>query len=164
MADQIKRNRKAYMRRGIWIMLSVALLVTVGTILALTEDTADVTQANAPPALQIVSVRDLAVSDVTASVETFAEVRPRWSADIRPAVGGRIVEVREAALAGVQVPAGAVLFQIESTQYDTAVAAAELSLAEARFAMLQAENKTTISRLQFERDSARAPNDLALHC
>ena len=163
MADQIKPNRKAHMRRGIWIMLSVALLVTVGTILALTEDTADVTQANAPPALQIVSVRDLAVSDVTASVETFAEVRPRWSADIRAAVGGRIVEVREAALAGVQVPAGAVLFQIESTQYDTAVAAAELSLAEARFAMLQAENKTAISRLQFERDSARAPNDLALH-
>jgi len=52
MADQIKPNRKAHMRRGIWIMLSVALLVTVGTILALTEDTADVTQANAPPALQ----------------------------------------------------------------------------------------------------------------
>jgi multidrug efflux system membrane fusion protein len=163
MADQIKPNRKAKMRRGIWILLALALLLTVGTLLALTEDTADVTQANAAPVLQRVSVLDLAVSDVTASVETFAEVRPRWSADIRAAVGGRIVEVHEAALAGVQVPAGAVLFQIESTQYDTAVAAAELLLAEAQFTLLRANNKTTISRLQFERDSVRAPNDLALH-
>jgi multidrug efflux system membrane fusion protein len=163
MANQIKPNRKAHMRRGIWILLALALLLTVGTLLALTEDTAEVTQADAPPVLQSVSVLDLVVSDVTASVETFAEVRPRWSADIRAAVGGRIVEVREAALAGVQVPAGAVLFQIESIQYDTAVAAAELLLAEAQLALLQAENKTTISRLQFERDNARAPNDLALH-
>ncbi|MFT4916846.1 MAG: multidrug efflux system membrane fusion protein [Yoonia sp.] len=163
MADQIKLTGKTRLWRRIWILLSLALLATVGTILALTEDTVDVTQADAPPALQIVSVMDLAVSDVTASVETFAEVRPRWSADIRAAVGGRIVEVREAALAGVQVPSGAVLFQIESTQYDTAVAAAELLLAEAKFALLQADNKTTVSQRQFERDTARAPNDLALH-
>ncbi|WP_107497015.1 efflux RND transporter periplasmic adaptor subunit [Thalassobius sp. I31.1] len=163
MSDQIKPNKKALMRRGIWILLALALLLTVVTLLALTEDTADISQADASPVLQSVSVLDLAVSDVTASVETFAEVRPRWSADIRAAVSGRIVEVREAALAGAQVPAGAVLFQIESIQYDTAVAAAELLLAEAQLALLQAENKTTISRLQFERDSARAPNDLALH-
>jgi RND family efflux transporter MFP subunit len=105
----------------------------------------------------------LAVSDITASVETFAEVQPRWSADIRAAVGGRILEVRETALAGVQVPAGAVLFQIESTQYATVVAAAELSLAEAKLALLRADNKTIASRRQFERDTTRAPNDLALH-
>jgi len=163
MAGQIKPSRTAHVWRGILILLALALLLTVGTLLALTEDTADVTQAEAPPVLQSVSVLDLAVSDVTASVETFAEVRPRWSADIRAAVGGRIVEVREAALAGVQVSAGAVLFQIESIQYDTAVAAAELLLAEAKLALLQANNKTTISRLQFERDSVRAPNNLALH-
>ena len=163
MADQIKLTGKTRLWRRIWILLSLALLATVGTILALTEDTVDVTQADAPPALQIVSVMDLAVSDVTASVETFAEVRPRWSADIRAAVGGRIVEVRDAALAGVQVPSGTVLFQIESTQHDTAVAAAELLLAEAKFSLLQADNKTTVSQRQFERDTARAPNDLALH-
>ena len=163
MTYQIKIAGQTRMTRGIWIILSVGLLVTVGTILAVTEDTPDVMQVNAPPALQIVSVKNLAVSDVTASVETFAEVHPRWSADIRAAVGGRIVEVREAALAGAQVPAGAILFQIESTQYDTVVAAAELSLAEADFALLQAENKTNVSQRQFERDTTSVPNDLALH-
>ncbi|MDE0970380.1 MAG: efflux RND transporter periplasmic adaptor subunit [Octadecabacter sp.] len=163
MTYQIKIAGQTRMTRGIWIILSVGLLVTVGTILAVTEDTPDVTQVNAPPALQIVSVKNLAVSDVTASVETFAEVHPRWSADIRAAVGGRIVEVHEAALAGAQVPAGAILFQIESTQYDTVVAAAELSLAEADFALLQAENKTNVSQRQFERDTTSVPNDLALH-
>ena len=163
MTYQIKIAGQTRMTRGIWIILSVGLLVTVGTILAVTEDTPDVMQVNAPPALQIVSVKNLAVSDVTASVETFAEVHPRWSADIRAAVGGRIIEVREAALAGAQVPAGAILFQIESTQYDTVVAAAELSLAEADFALLQAENKTNVSQRQFERDTTSVPNDLALH-
>jgi multidrug efflux system membrane fusion protein len=163
MADQIKLTGKAGMLRWFWILLALALLATVGTILALTDDTADVTQANAPPALQAVSVRDLVVSDINASVETFAEVRPRWSADIRAAVGGRIVEVRETALAGVQVAAGAALFRIESTQYETAVAAAELLLAEAHLALMQADNRTTVSRRQFEYEGARAPNDLALH-
>jgi RND family efflux transporter MFP subunit len=144
-------------------MLALALLVTVATVLAVIDDTADVTPTNTPPALQTVSVRDLVVSDIKASVETFAEVRPRWSADIRAAVGGRIVEVRETALAGVQVAAGDALFRIESTQYETAVAAAELLLAEAHLALMQADNRTTISRRQFEREGARAPNELALH-
>lgn len=163
MADQIKQTVKAGMPRWFWIMLALALLVTVATVLAVIDDTADVTPTNTPPALQTVSVRDLVVSDIKASVETFAEVRPRWSADIRAAVGGRIVEVRETALAGVQVAAGDALFRIESTQYETAVAAAELLLAEAHLALMQADNRTTISRRQFEREGARAPNELALH-
>ena len=163
MADQITQTVKAGMPRWFWIMLALALLVTVATVLAVIDDTADVTPTNTPPALQTVSVRDLVVSDIKASVETFAEVRPRWSADIRAAVGGRIVEVRETALAGVQVAAGDALFRIESTQYETAVAAAELLLAEAHLALMQADNRTTISRRQFEREGARAPNELALH-
>jgi multidrug efflux system membrane fusion protein len=163
MADQITQSVKAGMPRWFWIMLALALLMTVATVLAVIDDTADVTPTNTPPALQTVSVRDLVVSDIKASVETFAEVRPRWSADIRAAVGGRIVEVRETALAGVQVAAGDALFRIESTQYETAVAAAELLLAEAHLALMQADNRTTISRRQFEREDARAPNELALH-
>jgi multidrug efflux system membrane fusion protein len=163
MADQITQSVKAGMPRWFWIMLALALLMTVATVLAVIDDTADVTPTNTPPALQTVSVRDLVVSDIKASVETFAEVRPRWSADIRAAVGGRIVEVRETALAGVQVAAGDALFRIESTQYETAVAAAELLLAEAHLALMQADNRTTISRRQFEREGARAPNELALH-
>jgi multidrug efflux system membrane fusion protein len=163
MADQITQSVKVGMPRWFWIMLALALLMTVATVLAVIDDTADVTPTNTPPALQTVSVRDLVVSDIKASVETFAEVRPRWSADIRAAVGGRIVEVRETALAGVQVAAGDALFRIESTQYETAVAAAELLLAEAHLALMQADNRTTISRRQFEREGARAPNELALH-
>ena len=163
MADQITQSVKAGMPLWFWIMLALALLMTVATVLAVIDDTADVTPTNTPPALQTVSVRDLVVSDIKASVETFAEVRPRWSADIRAAVGGRIVEVRETALAGVQVAAGDALFRIESTQYETAVAAAELLLAEAHLALMQADNRTTISRRQFEREGARAPNELALH-
>jgi multidrug efflux system membrane fusion protein len=163
MADQITQSVKVGMPRWFWIMLALALLMTVATVLAVIDDTADVTPTNTPPALQTVSVRDLVVSDIKASIETFAEVRPRWSADIRAAVGGRIVEVRETALAGVQVAAGDALFRIESTQYETAVAAAELLLAEAHLALMQADNRTTISRRQFEREGARAPNELALH-
>lgn len=163
MTGQIEAKRTTHSHRRLWILLSLAMLIGVGIVLVLTEDTVDTTQVATPPVLQTVSVGEFPVKDVTAVVETFAEVHPRWSAEIRTAVGGRIVDVREAALAGAQVPAGAVLFQIESVQYDPAVAAAELSLAEAQLALLQARNQTTISRRQFERDNTRAPNDLALH-
>lgn len=163
MTGQIKPNRKPHGRRKLWIGLALAMFVSIGALLVLMEDTADVTKTDTSSVLQTVSVQALPVKEVTAVVDAFAEVRPRWSAEIRTPVGGRIVEVREAALAGAKVPTGAVLFQIEKVQYETAVAAAELMLAEARLGLRQANNQTTVARRQFERDGVRAPNDLALH-
>ncbi|MGH1416830.1 MAG: efflux RND transporter periplasmic adaptor subunit [Pelagimonas sp.] len=163
MSDQTGQRNNASKWRWVWILLAIGTLVAVGGFLAAIEDTADVSATDAGPALQLVSFRALEAGDVNASVEALSEVRPRWSAEIRAAVSGRVIEVSEAALSGQHVTAETTLFQIERTQYETAVAASELALQEARLALLRAQNKTTITRRQFERDGIQPPNELALH-
>ena len=163
MANSDNHRGQATKWRWVWIVFALGVLAIVGTVLAVLEDTADVARTETAPTLQAVSVKVLGVGDATAVVEAFAAVRPRWSVEIRTAVGGRVTEVRRIALAGERVPAGAVLFRIERVQYEPAVAAAELALTEARLALIRAGNNTLLARRQFERDSTRPPNDLALH-
>ena len=150
-------------RRWLWIILALLLLGGVVLLLSETEDTADVTRGDAPPPAQLVTVQTVHRADAQASISVFAELRPRWDAEIRAAVSGRIIQVHPGALAGERVAAGAPLFSIEKTQYVTAVAAAESALEEARLAQLRAENNVTVARRQFARDGVEPPNDLALH-
>lgn len=149
-------------RPWLWISLSSAILVAVVILLFVAEDTADVTLADAPPPAPIVTVLEVAPAEAVATIAVFAELRPQWDAEIRSAVSGRITKVHDAALAGERVDADTPLFSIEKTQYETAVAAAELSLEEARLALWHAENGVTLARLQFERDGTAPPNELAL--
>jgi RND family efflux transporter MFP subunit len=59
--------------------------------------------------------------------------------------------------------AGTPLFDIESSQYVSAVASAEMAVEEAELARLRAENNVTVAQRQFARDGITPPNDLALH-
>lgn len=162
MSDTDMRQSASPVRRWLWIGLSLAILAVVIVVVSETEDTADVTVADAPPPAPVVTVHDVAPSKAVATVSAFAELRPRWDAQIRAAVSGRITEVRDAALAGERVAAGTPLFSIERTQYRSAVAAAELSLEEARLSLWRAENAVALARREFERTGAEPPNDLAL--
>ncbi|MEW2912607.1 efflux RND transporter periplasmic adaptor subunit [Leisingera sp. JC11] len=157
---------KAPARRGRqWLCLavSVAVLATVVLLLFETEDTADVTRTAAPPPAPAVSVIAVSPGPARAVVSAYAELRPRWDAELRSAVSGRILSVHAGALAGSRAAEGTSLFSIEKTRYKTAVAAAELSLEQARLSLLQARNKVTVAQRQFARDGASPPNDLALH-
>ncbi len=149
-------------RRWLWIGVSLAILAVVVTLLFAAEDSADVTLAETSPPAPIVSVLEVLPAEAVATISVFAELRPQWDAEIRSAVSGRITKVHEAALAGGRVAAGTPLFSIEKTRYETAVAAAELSLEEAKLALWHAENGVTLARLQFERDGTEPPNELAL--
>jgi len=150
-------------RRWLFILLSIAVLGAVAVLLFSAEDTVDVSRSDAPPPAQVVSVLAVEAQDRAARVSIFAELRPRWNAEIRAAVSGRILTVHDAALAGTRVAAGTPLFEIERSQYDTAIAAAEMAVEEAQLARLRAENNVTVARRQFARDGATPPNDLALH-
>ena len=163
MSDRSLETKSTPAQRWLLIALAVVLLATVVLLLFSTEDTADVALSDAPPPVQIVSVLEVADADVSAEISVFAELRPRWNAEIRAAVSGRILTVYDTALAGTRVAAGTPLFAIERTQYETAVASAELALEQARLDHLRAENNVTIARRQFERDGTTPPNDLALH-
>lgn len=162
MTDSSTSNPSPPRRRWVWIILALIVLSAVIVLVLDAEDTVDVTRskAAAPPAM--VTVVEVAPQDAVATVTAFAELRPRWDAEIRAAVSGRIVAVRDAALAGEPVAAGTPLFMIEKTQYETAVAAAELSLEEARLGLWRAKNAVALARREFERTGTEPPNELAL--
>lgn len=149
-------------RRWLWIILSIAALAAVIGLLWEVEDTADVTQRSAQPKPPVVTVVEVQRAQARASVSAFAELRPRWKADIRAAVSGRIVEVHKAALAGTRVTAGTRLFSIERTQFETEVADAEAALEQARLTLMQAENQVTVAERLFKADGTEPPNELAL--
>lgn len=150
-------------RRWLWIAFSVGTLLGILVFLSEIEDIADVTERDVAPAAPRISAVSVEAAAARAEVSVFAELRPQWDAEIRAAVSGRIAQVHRAALAGTQVLEGESLFSIERTQYETSVATAEMTLEEARLALLQAENQVNLARRQFDRDRIAPPNDLAIH-
>ncbi len=150
-------------RRWLFIALAVVALGAVILLLFETEDTVNVARVDTPPPAQVVSVVTAQPQDSAAQVSVFAELRPRWKAEIRAAVAGRILTVHDAALAGTRVSKGMPLFEIERSPYETAVAAAEMQVEEAQLARLKAENKVTVARRQFQRDGSEPPNELAVN-
>jgi RND family efflux transporter MFP subunit len=150
-------------RRWLWIALSMSALLVVLVFLSEVEDIADVTERDVATAAPHISVVSVEAAVATAEVSVFAELRPQWDAEIRAAVSGRIAQVHNTALAGTQVIEGESLFSIERTPYETSVATAEMTVEEARLALLQSENQVRLARRQFDRDGITPPNDLAIH-
>ncbi|MCV6595114.1 MAG: efflux RND transporter periplasmic adaptor subunit [Silicimonas sp.] len=162
MSEKSFESTTSPARRWLFITVALAALGTVILLLLETEDTVDVSRSETPPPAQLVSVLHVNKAESAARISVYAELHPRWNAEIRAAVSGRILTVHDAALAGTRVAAGAPLFEIERSQYDTAAAAAEMALEEAQLARLRAENNVTVARRQFRRDGVNPPNDLAL--
>ncbi len=146
----------------LWIALSAVVLGLVVMVLFVSEDTVDVAQTASPAPLQLVSVEEISVSRQRAEVRAFAEVRPRWSAQLSAAVSGRVARVFDSALAGEPVEAGTRLIEIENSLFVAELAAAKQALYEARLAQWQARNAATLARDDFERNRREPPNELAL--
>jgi RND family efflux transporter MFP subunit len=163
MTDKSFEAKHRPTRRWLWIGLSLVLLTAIVVLLFDTEDTIDVQATETAPPPPIVSVITVSPNTVQARVSAFAEVRPRWDAELRSAVSGRITAVHDAALAGSQVERGDPLFSIENAPYQSAVAAAEMELEQAELDLLRAQNNVTVAQRQFERDKKEPPNELALN-
>jgi len=163
MPDKSFETSSTPARRWLFVALAIAVLGAVVVFLFGTEDTVDVSRDDAPPPAQMVSVLMVEKADRAAKISAFSELRPRWNAEIRAAVSGRILTVYDAALAGTRVEAGTLLFEIERSQYNTAVAAAEMAVEEAQLARQRAENNVTLARRQFDRNGTTPPNELALN-
>lgn len=163
MQNTSSDTRPRFWMRWVWISVAIGVLVGVLLVLSDIEDTTDVRALEVPTPAPRVSVVTVTPETARAEVSVFAELRPQWDAEIRTAVSGRVIEVHPAALAGTRVAEGAPLFSLERTPYETAVATAEMTVEQARLALLQAENQATVARRQFERDGEAPPNDLALY-
>ncbi|MCZ4280690.1 efflux RND transporter periplasmic adaptor subunit [Kiloniella laminariae] len=148
--------------RWLWIVISLITLFGVIFLLVMEEDTADITRTGTPAPLQLVSFEKVQTGPETLEITSFAEIRPRWSAELRAAVSGRIDKVHDNALAGEAVDKGTTLIEIENSRYVAELAAAELALKEAELELLKAKNANYIAQKEFERSSRKAPNDFAL--
>ncbi|WP_037312353.1 efflux RND transporter periplasmic adaptor subunit [Ruegeria halocynthiae] len=162
MTDTPAETTPKPLRRWLWIGLALAVLIAIVVVLFETEDTIDVQSSQTSPPPPKVSVVEVTAETVRAQVSAFAEVRPLWDAELRTAISGRIIAVHDAALAGAQVSRGDPLFAIEKAPYESAVAAAEMELEQARLELLRAQNDVTVARRQFERDGVEPPTELAL--
>ncbi len=149
--------------RWLWLLIAFTALIAVLGWLSTTEDTVDITQTEAPVPLPVVTVETVTVQPARVEVSAYSAVHPRWSAELKAAVSGRITDVTEAALAGSHVLKGSVLIRQESTPYIADVARAEQQLADARRQLLRAESKTTAARRQYKNRSTKPANELALH-
>ena len=147
-----------------WILIVLALALLGGAVwyLYTAEYTVDAVEAQDPRPAPWVSVETVQASSETVEVTAFAEVRPRWSAELKAAVSGRITSVLASALAGERVSEGTVLIEIENTPYVAELAAAELALKEAELGLWQAKNANLVARKEFEREKIEPPNDLAI--
>ncbi|MTI02068.1 efflux RND transporter periplasmic adaptor subunit [Roseibium sp. RKSG952] len=162
MPEEPNAKGGTHWRRWLWIGLSLSLLIAVVLLVFEAEDTIDVQKTDTPPPPPLVSVVSVSAQAVQAEISTFAEVRPRWDAELRSAVSGRITAVHDGALAGSRVDLGDPLFSVEKAQYESAVAAAEMELEQAQLALLRAQNDVTVARRQFERDKKEPPTELAI--
>ncbi|NVO57784.1 efflux RND transporter periplasmic adaptor subunit [Rhodobacteraceae bacterium B1Z28] len=162
MADKSAKSPPKPLRRWLWICLAFLLLIAVVVLLFSAEDTVDVQTSQSPLLPPKVSVITVTAKSARAQISSFAEVQPRWDAELRSAISGRITTVHDAALAGAQVSRGDPLFSIEKAPYESAVADAQMGLEQARLTLLRAQNDVTVARRQFERDRVDPPNDLAL--
>ncbi|WP_029062944.1 hypothetical protein [Labrenzia sp. DG1229] len=166
MQHQEDRESKTAPRtpgKWVWFLLSLMVLGSVLLYLYSAEDTVDVEKNTDTESAPVVSVEPISLRSQVAQIEVLAEINPQWSAEVRAEVSGRIVKVEDAALAGARVDNAEVLFEIDKTQYAADVASAELALAIAELKLLEAQNKTYISRRQFQRDGTEPKTDLALH-
>lgn len=148
-----------------WVLITLSLIVLAAVVLYLTwaEDTIDVQQNEQLPTTQIVSIQQLSTKPETVTVNTFAEVRPRWSAVLQSAVSGRVLKVFDSALAGEKVAVGTTLITLENSQYAAELLVAELAVQEARLTLLKAEKSTLVAREQYKQNATKPPNELALH-
>ena len=112
-----------------WIILTIAcgLLGLVFLFLLSAEDTIDIQEKSDPPPLQPVTVEKVGPTSETARIISHAEVKPRWSADLKAAVSGRVAHVSKNALTGSRIQAGTPLLDLEKSRYTAEVAASELA-------------------------------------
>ncbi len=149
--------------RWLGVLLALACLFGVIIWLGEVEDTIDVKQKQEIINTPVVSVEHIQVQPETVTVSTFAEVRPRWSAQLKSAVNGRVISVTEQALAGSHVKQGTELIRLEDTAYMADVTQAELNLAEAKSQLLRAESKTAVAKRQYGPGGDSKARELALH-
>ena len=150
--------------RKVWLLVSITIFISVAVLVLSFEDETHIEQKHAktpPPSVTTLLVEP---QNHPRTIQTYAEVKPRWSTTLRAQVSGTITRVFEPALAGSTVKKGALLIQIEDSAYLAAVHEAELAVAEAELNLLQEQKKAEQAQKDWQRSGIAAkPSTLLLN-
>lgn len=113
----------------------IVLVISIGVVQALSA--AKPAPEKKEESLRLVSlyVDEVTSDQVTISVQTQGEVRPKTEIDLIPQVSGRIVGVSESFAEGAEFAPGETLIKIDDTNYKLAVVRAQARVAEATVAV-----------------------------
>ena len=113
----------------------LVLVVSIGVVQALSA--AKPAPEKKEESLRLVSlyVDEVTSDEVTISVQTQGDVRPKTEIDLIPQVSGRIVGISESFAEGAEFSPGETLIKIDDTNYKLAVVRAEARVAEAQVAV-----------------------------
>ncbi|MCW8926206.1 MAG: efflux RND transporter periplasmic adaptor subunit [Xanthomonadales bacterium] len=113
----------------------IVLIVSIGVVQALSAAKPAPEKKEEAHRLVSLYVDEVTSDDVTLSVKTQGEVRPKTEIDLVPQVSGRIVAISETFAEGAEFAPGETLIKIDDTDYKLAVIRAEARVAEAKVAV-----------------------------
>lgn len=152
------------MRKAIWIVLALAVLVGVVLYLETLEDVAEVTETGAEAALRPVTVVDAGIGNNAGTISVFAEVVPRWQVDLRSRVAGIVKDISPLALGGSRVRSSDVLLTLEEAPFLASFEEARHTLKNAEFGLRQKENKRDIALKDWRAvNPDEEPPEMAIH-
>lgn len=150
-------------RKILWIAVAIVCLAGVLTGLSLLEPPVKAVPEGAVPLrrVSIVSVRPAAHAG---TVSVFGQVTPRWQADLRARVSGRVSGAAPVALAGSRVARGDVLLRLEDAPHRANLADSRSALESARFDLKKKQNKHLIALKDWQAvNPDRPPPEMAVH-
>lgn len=113
----------------------IVLVVSIGVVQALSAAKPAPEKKEESQRLVSLYVDEVTSDQVTISVQTQGEVRPKTEIDLIPQVSGRIVGVSESFAEGAEFAPGETLIKIDDTNYKLAVVRAQARVAEATVAV-----------------------------
>ena len=93
-----------------------------------------------------VNVVEVTPGTLSPTMTVFGEVRSRRTLDIRPPVGGTVLETAEALIDGGRVEEGEVLLRIDATEAESALARLEADRQDAAAELRDAERNITLAQ------------------
>lgn len=151
-------------RKTLWFGLACLLLAGVFGVVSSLEDTADVETDTAPAPLRPVTVVSVPVGTHSGTIDVYAEVTPRWQADLRSRVSGVVSDAAPVALAGSRISKGSILLRLEDAPYVANLSDAHSTLETARLELRKKENKRDIALKDWRSvNPDRQPPEMAVH-
>jgi RND family efflux transporter MFP subunit len=136
-----------------WVQIAgIALVILAAAMITLWLSSGSDDGPGAPPEQPPAPVRVVQPErgDHDIRIEATGTVTVTAFVELSPQVGGRIIEVSDAARAGSAFEAGEVLFRIDPRDFEVAVSRARASIADARAALQTEEAQARIARTEWE--------------